>query len=70
LIPGGPRDRPAATNLTPGDKGDGQQPGCIAMRGGAIKVIPFASPGELNDADVQALYAFLKTVPAKPPGQR
>lgn len=38
--------------------------------GTAVSVMPFESLRELNDVDVQALYAYLKTVPAKPFGQR
>ena len=38
--------------------------------GSVIKVMPFESLREVNDTDVQALYAFLKTAPAKPFGQR
>ena len=80
-IPGGPPDWPAAANLTPGDKGvmggykDGAQFATMFKSGkradgSAIKVMPFESLRELNDTDVQALYAFLKTVRAKPFGQR
>ena len=80
-IPGGPPDWPAAANLTPGDKGvmgsykDGAQFAVMFKNGkrpdgSAIKVMPFESLREMNDTDVQALYAFLKTVPAKPYGQR
>lgn len=80
-IPGGPPDWPAAANLTPGDKGAmGSYKGAaqFAMMfkngkrpdGSVIKVMPFDSLRELNDTDVQALYAFLKTVPAKPFGNR
>ena len=80
-IPGGPPDWPAAANITPGDKSvmpaykdattfatmmkTGKRPD-----GSAIKVMPFESLREMNDIDVQALYAYLKTVPAKPFGQR
>ena len=80
-IPGGPPDWPAAANLTPGEGGVmGRYPDeakFIAMlRGGkrpdgsAIKVMPFESLSKLSDVDAQALYAFLKTVPARPAGQR
>jgi len=80
-IPGGPPDWPAAANITPGDKSvmpaykdattfatmmkTGKRPD-----GSAIKVMPFESLREMNEIDVQALYAYLKTVPAKPFGQR
>lgn len=80
-IPGGPPDWPAAANLTPGDKGtmgtykDAAQFATMFKSGkrpdgSVIKVMPFDSLREMNDTDVQALYAFLKTVPAKPFGQR
>ena len=38
--------------------------------GNAIQVMPFESLRQLNDVDAQALYAYLKTVPAKAPGNR
>ena len=80
-IPGGPPDWPAAANLTPGDRGvignykDAAQFAAMFKSGkrpdgSAIKVMPFESLREVNETDVQALYAFLKTVPAKPFGQR
>lgn len=80
-IPGGPPDWPAAANLTPGDKSvmggykDAAQFATMFKSGkradgSVIKVMPFDSLRELNDTDVQALYAFLKTVPAKPFGNR
>lgn len=80
-IPGGPPDWPAAANLTPGGKSamgaykDATQFAAMFKSGkrpdgSAIKVMPFDSLAALNDTDVQALYAFLKTVPAKPDGQR
>ena len=80
-IPGGPPDWPPAANLTPGANSalsrypdvnsfvsmlrSGKRPDGVA-----IKVMPFESLRELNDTDVQALYAYLKTVPAKTAGQR
>lgn len=80
-IPGGPPDWPAAANLTPGDKGamgsykDAAQFATMFKSGkrpdgSVIKVMPFESLREMNETDVQALYAFLKTVPAKPFGNR
>ena len=80
-IPGGPTDWPAAANLTPGDNGvmgrykDAAQFATMLKSGkradGSVnKVMPFESLRELNDIDVQALYAFLKTVPSRPFGQR
>lgn len=80
-IPGGPPDWPPAANLTPGDNSAlARYPDAnsfVAMLrsgkrsdGTAIKVMPFGSLRELNDTDAQALYAYLKTVPAKTAGQR
>ena len=80
-IPGTPPDWAPAANLTPGagsalarypDAGrfvamlrSGKRPD-----GTAISVMPFESLRHLNDVDAQAVYAYLKTVPAKPFGQR
>ena len=36
--------------------------------GSEIKVMPFGSISKMSDVDLQALYAYLKTVPAKPAG--
>jgi len=80
-IPGGPPDWPAAANLTPGEGSAlvryGDADTFVAMLrsgkrpdGSAIKVMPFESLRELNDTDAHALYAFLKTVPARKAGQR
>ena len=38
--------------------------------GTAITVMPFESLRELNEVNAKAVYAYLKTVPAKPPRQR
>jgi mono/diheme cytochrome c family protein len=80
-VPGGPPDWPPAANLTPGDHSamplykDVSQ--FVAMLrsgkrpdGTPIKVMPFESLSKMNDVDAQALYEYLKTVPAKPFGQR
>ncbi len=80
-IPGGPPDWPAAANITPGEGSamvryqDAAQ--FMAMMrsgkrpdGSAIKVMPFGSLSAMSDVDIQALYAYLKTVPARPAGQR
>jgi mono/diheme cytochrome c family protein len=80
-IPGGPPDWPAAANITSGKASamprypdtnafvamlrSGKRPD-----GSAIEVMPFESLRELNDTDAQALYAYLKTVPARDAGQR
>jgi mono/diheme cytochrome c family protein len=80
-IPGGPPDWPAAANLTPGEgsalTGYPDANSFVTMLrsgkradGTAIRVMPFESLRELNDTDAQALYAYLKTVPAKAAGQR
>lgn len=80
-IPGGPPDWPAAANITPGEGSamgrykDAAQ--FMAMMrsgkrpdGSAVQVMPFGSLSAINDVDTQALYAYLKTVPARPAGQR
>lgn len=80
-IPGTPPEWAPAANLTPGegsamalykDAGafvamlrNGKRPD-----GTPITVMPFESLREINDVDAQALYVYLKTVPAKPFGQR
>jgi TolB-like protein len=38
--------------------------------GSAIAVMPFESLSKMNDVDLQALYAYLKTVPARKAGGR
>lgn len=81
-IPGAPPAWPAAANLTPG-KGSAmaRYPSAevfVAMlRSGRrpdgktiSTVMPFASLGAMNDTDVNALYAFLQTVPPRDAGQR
>ncbi|MDB5931039.1 MAG: cytochrome c, class [Polaromonas sp.] len=80
-IPGTPPDWAPAANLTPGEGSaltryaDAGQ--FVAMLrsgrrpdGTAISVMPFESLRQLDDVDAQALYAYLKTVPARPFGQR
>lgn len=80
-IPGGPPDWPAASNLTPGAgsamvRYANAEAFTAMLRSGkrpdgtAIKVMPFGSLREVNDVDAQALYAYLKTVPARPAGER
>ncbi len=79
-IAGGPPDWPPASNLTPGEGSamtrykdaaafttmlrSGKRPD-----GTPIQVMPFESLAKLNDVDAQAIYAYLKTVPARPAGQ-
>ena len=80
-IPGGPPHWPAAANLTPGkDSAMGRYPNAQAFvtmlrsgkrpDGSAIEVMPFESLARMNDVDAQALYAYLKTLPAHPLGAR
>jgi hypothetical protein len=38
--------------------------------GSGIQVMPFESLSKMSDVDAQALYAYLKTVPPRPLGQR
>jgi mono/diheme cytochrome c family protein len=81
-IPGGPPNWPAAANLTPGEGSampryqtfadframfrTGKRPD-----GSAIDpVMPFAMLKIMNDTDVEALYLHLKTLSARPSGQR
>jgi hypothetical protein len=79
-IAGGPPDWPPAANLTPGDGSAMTRykdaAAFIAMLrsgkrpdGTAIQVMPFESLAKINDVDAQAIYEFLKTVPARPAGQ-
>jgi mono/diheme cytochrome c family protein len=80
-IPGGPPNWPAAANLTPGEgSGMARYPDAASFQammksgkrpdGTAIQVMPFESLSKMNDVDVQALHAYLKTVPARPAGAR
>jgi mono/diheme cytochrome c family protein len=81
-IPGGAPTWPAAANLTPG-KGSAMMRYATAeafiamMRSGhrpdgtAIStVMPFGSLGKMNETELRALHAYLKTVPARGAGQR
>ncbi|MCS0588720.1 cytochrome c [Massilia norwichensis] len=80
-IPGTPPSWPAASNLTPG-KGSAMvryptpQAFMAMLRTGQrpdgkpiSPVMPFASLKQMNDTDAQALYAYLKTVPAREAGR-
>jgi len=81
-IPGAPPDWPPAANLTPGDGGvmaryDTPNKLVTMMRtakrpdGSAVStVMPFATLKNLSDAEVGALYAYLKTVPPRAAGNR
>jgi mono/diheme cytochrome c family protein len=80
-VPGGPPDWPAAANLTPG-AGSAMpryaEPAAFVsmMRtgkrpdGAAIAVMPFESLGKMRDVELQALHAYLKTLPPRPLGGR
>lgn len=80
-IPGSPPDWPNAANLTPG-KGSAMAhyPTAQAFKamlrsgrrpdGSAVStVMPFGSLREMNDVDVDALHAYLKTLPPRAAGQ-
>lgn len=80
-IPGGPPDWPAAADITPGEGTSmARYPNAEAFAtmlrtgkrpdGSQIQVMPFESLSKMNEVDTQALYAFLKTVPPRPAGQR
>lgn len=80
-IIGGPPDWPAAANLTAGAGSVMQRyPTADAFAGmfhsgkrpdgTAISVMPFESFSQMSDTDVRALYAFLKSVPARAAGKR
>lgn len=80
-IPGGPPAWPAAANLTPGEgtvmarykdaaaftamMKSGKRPD-----GSPIQVMPFESLSKMSDVDLQALHAYLQTVPPRPFGKR
>lgn len=73
-IPGAPPDWPPAANLTPGAGGvlaryDSAEKFVAMMRTGkrpdgseVSKVMPFMSLRNLNDTDLNAMYAYLKTL--------
>ncbi len=81
-IPGGPPDWPAAANLTPGEGSalasyrdaaafkamlrSGKRPDGSAVS----PVMPFAALAQINDLDAEAMFLYLKTLPARPAGQR
>jgi mono/diheme cytochrome c family protein len=80
-VPAGPPDWPPAANITPGagtvmNRYPGVAEFAAMFRtgkrpdGSAIQVMPFESLSKMNDVDVQALYEYLKTVPARPAGGR
>jgi len=80
-IPGGPPDWPPAANITPGEGSAMSRYPSTAefttmLRSGKrpdgtpIKVMPFESLAKISDVDAQAVYEFLKTVPARSTGGR
>ena len=79
-IPAAPPDWPPASNLTPGEgsvlpRYPNAEAFAAMLRTGrrpdgspVSKVMPFESLGNLNDTDVKAMYAFLKTLPPRKTG--
>ena len=81
-IPGAPPEWPPAANLTPGAGGamaryptldrfvammrTGKRPDGTAVS----TVMPFATLAAINDVDLQAMYAYLKTLAPQPTGAR
>jgi mono/diheme cytochrome c family protein len=82
VIQGAPPDWPPAANLTPGEgsvmpRYDTQDKFVAMMRtakrpdGSEVyKAMPFASLRNMNDTDLDALYAYLRTLPPKKTGER
>lgn len=80
-IPGAPPEWPAAANLTPGNGSamahyasaaafkamlrSGRRPDGSAVN----PAMPFASLKAMNDVDIEALHAYLRTLPPRPTGQ-
>ena len=80
-IPGTPPDWPAAANLTTASDAAMSRYSTIdafrqMMRtgkradGSSIAVMPFENFKAMNDTEIEALFAFLKTVPPKASGSR
>ncbi|MEO7743380.1 MAG: c-type cytochrome [Usitatibacter sp.] len=81
-IPGMPPEWPPASNLTPGEgsamaRYDTWEKLAAMMRSGrrpdgseVSNVMPFASLAKMNDTDVRAVHAFLRTLPARKAGER
>jgi mono/diheme cytochrome c family protein len=81
-IPGAPAEWPAPPNLTPGDGSvlpryptpaalkamfqSGRRPDGTPISG----VMPFDSLGQMNDTDVQAVHAYLNSLPPRAAGGR
>lgn len=80
-VPGGPPDWPAAANITPGPGSamvryadaaafarmmrTGRRPD-----GSQVAVMPFEALSGMSDTDLQAMYVYLKTLPARAEGSR
>ncbi len=81
-IPGTPPDWPPAANLTPGagsvmTQYDTAEKFAAMLQTGkrpdgskVSPIMPFPTLSKLNAVDVGAVYAFLRTVPARPSGER
>ena len=81
-IPGRPPEWPPASNLTPGEDGvmaryDTAEKFLAMMRTGkrpdgsdVSKAMPFMSLRNINDVDLNAMHAYLKTLSAKTTGER
>ena len=78
-IPSGPPDWPAAANLTPGEgsamvRYPDEAVFVAMMRSGKrpdgtpIRVMPFESLSKMDDVDLPALYAYLKTLAPRAAG--
>ena len=81
-LPGGPPDWPPAANLTPGEgsvmpRYDSAEKFVAMMRTGrrpdgseVNKAMPFMTLRNLNDTDLNAIYAYLKTLGPRRPAER
>lgn len=81
-IPGGPPEWPTASNLTPGEgsvlpRYPEPEAFMAMMRTGkrpdgseVSKVMPFPTLANINDTDLRAIHAFLKTLPPRKAGGR
>lgn len=80
-VPGAPPDWPAAANLTPGEGGVmARYPDAAAFAamlrsgrrpdGSKIAVMPFEALAAMNEADVQGMYLYLKTLAPRAAGSR
>jgi mono/diheme cytochrome c family protein len=80
-VAGGPPEWPPAANLTPGRgsvmaRYDAPEKFVSMMRTGkrpdgtaVDKAMPFGTLATINDVDLQALYAYLRTLAPRPPGE-